>query len=99
VGTKLCDLGSLGSEGHGTFANTINAEGGAGERPTQEELLGSSEVAAIKGRNMMVDRYAEKLGVFQLATEEMTADDECRIQARILSRSHPHHTLSAQSLG
>ena len=47
----------------------LGPEGGAGQRPNQEQLLGPSEVAAIKGRDMMIDRYAQFLGVLQLDTE------------------------------
>ena len=45
----------------------LGPEGGAGQRPNQEELLGPEAVAQIKGRDMMIDRYAEKLGVLQRA--------------------------------
>jgi len=48
----------------------LGPEGGAGQRPDQEELLGPEEVAELKGRDMMVDRYAEKLGVLQPAAEK-----------------------------
>lgn len=48
----------------------LGPEGGAGQRPHQEELLGPAAVAEIKGRDMMIDRYAEKLGVLQPAPEK-----------------------------
>jgi apoptosis-inducing factor 2 len=48
----------------------LGPEGGAGQRPDQEELLGPGEVAELKGRDMMVDRYAEKLGVLQPAADK-----------------------------
>lgn len=41
----------------------LGPEGGAGQRPDQEGLLGPEAVAEIKGRDMMVDVYAKKLGV------------------------------------
>jgi hypothetical protein len=43
----------------------LGPEGGAGQRPDREELLGPEAVAEIKGRDMMIDRFAEKLGVLQ----------------------------------
>lgn len=45
----------------------LGPEGGAGQRPNQEELLGPEAVAEIKGRDMMIDRFAEKMGVLQPA--------------------------------
>ncbi|MGI8827904.1 MAG: FAD-dependent oxidoreductase [Chloroflexota bacterium] len=48
----------------------LGPEGGAGQRANQEELLGPEAVAEIKGRDMMVDRYAEKLGVLQQAQQK-----------------------------
>lgn len=41
----------------------LGPEGGAGQRPDQAELLGPEAVAELKGRDLMVDRYAEKLRV------------------------------------
>jgi NADH dehydrogenase FAD-containing subunit len=46
----------------------LGPEGGAGQRPDQEELLGPEAVAEIKGRDMMIDRFAEKLGVLQCSS-------------------------------
>jgi len=48
----------------------LGPEGGAGQRPDQEELLGPAAVAEIKGRDMMIHRYAEKLGVLQPAPQK-----------------------------
>jgi NADH dehydrogenase FAD-containing subunit len=47
----------------------LGPEGGVGQRPDQEELLGPEAVAEIKGRDMMIDRFAEKLGVLQPTTQ------------------------------
>jgi apoptosis-inducing factor 2 len=41
----------------------IGPEGGSGQRPGVEELLPPEMVAQLKGRDMMVDRFAELLGV------------------------------------
>ena len=41
----------------------IGPEGGSGQRPGREELLPPEVVAQLKGRDMMVARYAEMLGV------------------------------------
>ncbi len=41
----------------------IGPEGGSGQRPGREELLPPEAVAQIKGRDMMVARFAEMLGV------------------------------------
>ncbi len=41
----------------------IGPEGGSGQRPGREELLSPGEVAQIKGRDMMVARFAEMLGI------------------------------------
>ncbi|HEX9359162.1 MAG TPA: hypothetical protein VF933_35800 [Streptosporangiaceae bacterium] len=41
----------------------IGPEGGSGQRPGQEELLPAEMVAELKGRDMMVARFAEMLGV------------------------------------
>ena len=41
----------------------IGPEGGSGQRPGREELLPPEMVAELKGRDMMVARYAEMLGV------------------------------------
>ena len=41
----------------------IGPEGGSGQRPGREEFLPAEVVAELKGRDMMVARYAEMLGV------------------------------------
>jgi NADH dehydrogenase FAD-containing subunit len=41
----------------------IGPEGGSGQRPGSEELLPPEMVAELKGRDMMVARFAEMLGV------------------------------------
>jgi NADH dehydrogenase FAD-containing subunit len=41
----------------------IGPEGGSGQLPGQEELASREMVATVKGRDLMVDRYAEILGL------------------------------------
>jgi hypothetical protein len=41
----------------------IGPEGGSGQRPGAEDLLPPVMVAELKGRDMMVARFAEMLGV------------------------------------
>jgi NADH dehydrogenase FAD-containing subunit len=41
----------------------IGPEGGSGQRPGSEDLLPPAMVAELKGRDMMVARFAELLGV------------------------------------
>jgi len=41
----------------------IGPEGGSGQLPGQEELSSAEMVATVKGRDLMVDRYAEILGL------------------------------------
>jgi hypothetical protein len=41
----------------------IGPEGGSGQLPGQEELASREMVATVKGRDLMVDRFAEVLGV------------------------------------
>jgi NADH dehydrogenase FAD-containing subunit len=41
----------------------IGPEGGSGQRPGSEDLLPAEVVAQVKGRDMMVERFAEMLGV------------------------------------
>ena len=41
----------------------IGPRGGSGQRPGVDELIGSETVAELKGRDMMVRRYADLLGV------------------------------------
>jgi NADH dehydrogenase FAD-containing subunit len=40
----------------------IGPEGGSGQLPGQDELVSREMVATIKGRDLMVDRFAETLG-------------------------------------
>jgi NADH dehydrogenase FAD-containing subunit len=40
----------------------IGPEGGAGQLPGSDDIAGPETIAAIKGRDMMVDRFAEKFG-------------------------------------
>jgi apoptosis-inducing factor 2 len=41
----------------------IGPEGGSGQRPGSDDLVAAEFVAQVKGRDMMVDRFAELLGV------------------------------------
>jgi hypothetical protein len=41
----------------------IGPEGGSGQLPGQEELASREMVATVKGRDLMVDRFAEILGI------------------------------------
>jgi hypothetical protein len=41
----------------------IGPEGGSGQRPGTEDLLPPDMVAELKGRDMMVARFAELLGL------------------------------------
>jgi hypothetical protein len=41
----------------------IGPEGGSGQRPDSEDLLPAEVVAQLKGRDMMVARFAEMLGI------------------------------------
>jgi NADH dehydrogenase FAD-containing subunit len=41
----------------------IGPEGGSGQLPGQDELMSRETVVTLKGRDLMVDRYAEILGV------------------------------------
>lgn len=47
----------------------IGPEGGSGQRPDSDELVAPEIVAQAKGRDMMVDRFAELLGVRAPADE------------------------------
>jgi hypothetical protein len=40
----------------------IGPEGGSGQLPGQEELASREMVATVKGRDLMVDRFAEMFG-------------------------------------
>ena len=41
----------------------IGPEGGAGQFPGQDEIVGREMVADLKGRDMMVDRFGEMFGL------------------------------------
>ena len=41
----------------------IGPEGGSGQLPGQDELASREMVSSVKGRDLMVDRYAEILGI------------------------------------
>jgi len=41
----------------------IGPQGGSGQRAGSEELIAAEFVAAAKGRDMMVDRFADLLGI------------------------------------
>jgi len=47
----------------------IGPEGGAGQFPGQDEILGPDVVAEVKGRDMMVDRFAELFGLAVAAAD------------------------------
>jgi hypothetical protein len=44
------------------IAVPLGPEGGAGQFPGQEGIVGAETVAEVKGRHMMVGTYAEILG-------------------------------------
>jgi apoptosis-inducing factor 2 len=44
----------------------IGPEGGSGQLPGQDDLVSREMVANLKGRDMMVDRYAEIFGLTTL---------------------------------
>jgi hypothetical protein len=41
----------------------IGPTGGAGQFPGQDEIIGRETIAELKGRDMMVDRFAELFGL------------------------------------
>jgi hypothetical protein len=41
----------------------IGPEGGSGQLPGQDELASREMVATVKGRDLMVDRFAEIMGL------------------------------------
>jgi apoptosis-inducing factor 2 len=47
----------------------IGPQGGSGQRPDSDELVAPEVVAELKGRDMMVDRFAEMLGVTKPASQ------------------------------
>jgi NADH dehydrogenase FAD-containing subunit len=56
------DLAKYESMGVGIVV-PIGPEGGAGQFPGQDEILGREVVADLKGRDMMVDRFGELFGL------------------------------------
>jgi NADH dehydrogenase FAD-containing subunit len=50
----------------------IGPEGGSGQLPGQEELASREMVASVKGRDLMVDRYAELFDAPTSVSEEAT---------------------------
>jgi NADH dehydrogenase FAD-containing subunit len=57
--TELVDYTSVGA----AIVVPIGPEGGAGQFPGQQEVVGREVVSDVKGRHMMVDRYAELFGL------------------------------------
>ena len=45
------------------IAVPIGPTGGAGQFPGQDEIIGHSVIADLKGRDMMVDRFEELFGL------------------------------------
>ena len=58
--SNLVDYQSMGT----AIVVPIGPSGGAGQFPGQDEVVGREVVADLKGRDMMVDRFA---GLFGLA--------------------------------
>ena len=56
---ELVDYTSVGA----AIVVPIGPEGGAGQFPGQQEVVGREVVSDVKGRHMMVDRYAELFGL------------------------------------
>ena len=48
----------------------IGPQGGSGQRPDSDELVAAEFVAEVKGRDLMVDRFAELLGVTRPAAAQ-----------------------------
>ena len=49
----------------------FRAHGGAGQRPGSDELVAAKFVAEVKGRDLMVDRFADLLGVTSPADDAL----------------------------
>jgi NADH dehydrogenase FAD-containing subunit len=64
-GSALVDYESMGTG----IVVPIGPEGGAGQFPGQDEIVGPDVVAELKGRDMMVDRFAEFFGLAVAATD------------------------------
>lgn len=63
--TDLADYQSMGV----AIAVPIGPTGGAGQFPGQDEVVGRETIAEVKGRDMMVDRYAELFGLAVAAAD------------------------------
>jgi NADH dehydrogenase FAD-containing subunit len=64
-GAELVEYESMGTG----IVVPIGPEGGAGQFPGQDEILGPDVVAEVKGRDMMVDRFAELFGLAVAAAD------------------------------
>ncbi len=64
-GAELADYESAGPG----IAVPIGPTGGAGQFPGQDEIVGREVIAEVKGRDMMVDRFAELFGLAVAAGE------------------------------
>jgi NADH dehydrogenase FAD-containing subunit len=64
--SDLTDYKSMGV----AIAVPIGPEGGAGQFPGQDEIVGREVIANVKGRDMIVDRYAELFGLTSPALVE-----------------------------
>ena len=56
------DLARYESAGAG-IGVPIGPTGGAGQFPGQDEIVGRETIAELKGRDLMVDRFAELFGL------------------------------------
>jgi pyruvate/2-oxoglutarate dehydrogenase complex dihydrolipoamide dehydrogenase (E3) component len=63
--TDLADYQSMGPG----IVVPIGTTGGAGQFPGQDTVVGRETVADVKGRDMMVDRFAELFGLAVAATD------------------------------
>jgi NADH dehydrogenase FAD-containing subunit len=64
-GSELVAYESIGPG----IAVPIGPEGGAGQFPGQDEIVGPDVIAEVKGRDMMVDRFAALFGLAVAATD------------------------------
>jgi NADH dehydrogenase FAD-containing subunit len=64
-GSELVDYESMGTG----IVVPIGPEGGAGQFPGQDEIVGPDVVAEVKGRAMMVDRFAAMFGLAVAAAD------------------------------
>jgi pyruvate/2-oxoglutarate dehydrogenase complex dihydrolipoamide dehydrogenase (E3) component len=63
--SDLADYHSMGV----AIAVPIGPEGGAGQFPGQDGIVGREVIAEAKGRDMMVDRFKERFGLVAAATQ------------------------------